>query len=46
VYVSHQNSLNIEVEFEHSQGTATEQAKALVDSRATENFVSQRTAER
>ena len=43
VYVSHRNSLNIAVQFEHTRGTAT--ASALIDSGATENFVDQRTAE-
>jgi hypothetical protein len=44
VYVSHKNSLNIRIDFEHSHGMAM--ASALVDSGATENFVDVRTAER
>jgi hypothetical protein len=44
VYVSHKNSLNINVDFRHALGTAT--ASALIDSGATENFVDFRTAER
>jgi hypothetical protein len=44
VYVSHKNSLNIDVDFQHTLGTAM--ASTLVDSGATENFVDIRTAER
>ena len=43
VYVSHKNSLNIEVVFECTWGTAI--ASALVDSSVTENFVDIRTVE-
>ena len=43
MYVSHKNSLNIEVVFEHTWGMAT--ASALVDSGATENFVDIRIVE-
>ena len=44
VYVSHKNSLNIKVNFEHTRERAT--ASALIDSGATENFIDVRTAER
>jgi hypothetical protein len=44
VYVSHKNSLNIKVDFEHTHGMAT--ASALVDSGTTENFIDICTAER
>ena len=44
MYVSHKNSLNIKVDFEHTHGMAI--ARELVDSGATENFVDIRTAER
>ena len=43
VYVSHKNSLNIKVNFEHTQERAT--ASALIDSGVTENFIDIQTAE-
>ena len=44
VYISHKNSLNIEVVFERIWGMAT--ANTLIDSGAIENFVDVRMAER
>ena len=44
VYVSHKNSLNIKVNFEHTQERAT--ASALINSGVMENFINIQTAER
>ena len=43
VYISHKNSLNIKVNFEHTQEKAT--TSALVDSGAMENFIDIQTVE-
>ena len=43
VYISHKNSLNIEVMFEYTWEKAT--ASALVNSGMTENFIDVRMAE-